>query len=548
MKKISKLLYVLILSMLFIVSAKAKIIMLSDIADKINESSTINEYEKLLSLEIDATASEETLTVSLKFGEEKYTFNYNLNGSTLECDEHTEEDFFVSYFVVDAINQVHGSKDGEFLENVNLFADEIEKYTLEKEGFELNEDNGSYIAKMNILKEIPLVDLSEFYFKPEEFEFIKKIIEDEEVGNQTGANAIMAYDVVIGSDTDKIVIGEKGGLTDRSYKSILSALEVMYGKKALEDFKEVYPSFDEGNYVLDGYEIMLEEEIEEYLFQDKVNVVVTVNKDYAKDMFLRTEYIGEEENGGDRKIILDFANNEFYTLGFFDSVKENDNAFLIKNVLEPVFMEFGEELEDDTIYYNIVDGKIVIGDERNSLFKLVVGDEDIKLIPTNKENKEAVHSVKSKEYDSCNFGHQHYKNVNYNLTVKVKSVYSVLDGENQTVNTTKKDKLSFRFDIDFAKFIESGKVYIDENIVDAKNYETSEGSTIITFKDSFVKGLSLGKHEIKVTTLTGDVKTTFNVVKMNNPDTGDNIITYISLLGLSIISLVGIIYNKKVLD
>ena len=127
--------------------------------------------------------------------------------------------------------------------------------------------------------------------------------------------------------------------------------------------------------------------------------------------------------------------------------------------------------------------------------------------------------------------------------------YKVLEGDKQTVDISKNEELTFRFNIEYSKFMEDGKVYIDGKLVDSSNYTVKEGSTIITFKNDFVKTLSAKEHTLKVTVADGEVETTFTIATTNavkNPNTGDNIMFYISLLGLSVTSLVGArIYQKK---
>lgn len=121
------------------------------------------------------------------------------------------------------------------------------------------------------------------------------------------------------------------------------------------------------------------------------------------------------------------------------------------------------------------------------------------------------------------------------------SSYKVLDGANQIISANK--ELTFRFNIEFAKFKAEGKVYVDGKLVDPSNYTAKEGSTVITFNADYVKKLSANEHTLKVTTNDGEVETKFTIT--NNPQTGDSIIFFISLLGLSIIGLISGLYMKK---
>ena len=141
---------------------------------------------------------------------------------------------------------------------------------------------------------------------------------------------------------------------------------------------------------------------------------------------------------------------------------------------------------------------------------------------------------------------------NINLEVVVeKIVYEVLEGANQKYTITKNSEAKFRINADFRLF-DDGKVYVDNELVDPKNYTAESGSTIITLKKEFVDTLSVGEHTLKVLFNDGgEAITTFNVAKVtvptDNPQTGDNIGFYIISGILSIVGLAGagIFYRRK---
>ena len=141
---------------------------------------------------------------------------------------------------------------------------------------------------------------------------------------------------------------------------------------------------------------------------------------------------------------------------------------------------------------------------------------------------------------------------NINLEVVVeKIVYEVTEGANQKYTITKNNEAKFRINADFRLFDE-GKVYVDNELVDPKNYTAESGSTIITLKKEFVDTLSIGEHTLKVLFNDGgEAITTFNVAKVtvptDNPQTGDNIGFYIISGILSIVGLAGagIFYRRK---
>lgn len=141
---------------------------------------------------------------------------------------------------------------------------------------------------------------------------------------------------------------------------------------------------------------------------------------------------------------------------------------------------------------------------------------------------------------------------NINLEVVVeKIVYEVTEGANQEYTITKDNEAKFKINADFRMF-DGGKVYVDNELVDPKNYTAESGSTIITLKKEFVDTLSVGKHTLKVLFNDGGQATTiFNVVKttipVENPNTLDNVMIYIVSGILSIIGISGTltIYKRK---
>ena len=141
---------------------------------------------------------------------------------------------------------------------------------------------------------------------------------------------------------------------------------------------------------------------------------------------------------------------------------------------------------------------------------------------------------------------------NINLEVVVeKIVYEVTEGANQEYIITKDNEAKFKINADFRLF-DTGKVYVDDELVDPNNYTAESGSTIITLKKEFVDTLSIGEHTLKVLFNDGgEAITTFNVAKVtvptDNPQTGDNIGFYIISGILSIVGLAGagIFYRRK---
>ena len=234
---------------------------------------------------------------------------------------------------------------------------------------------------------------------------------------------------------------------------------------------------------------------------------------------------------------------------------------------------------DKTLYYqNIKEGLLVTNDESVAVIKVVGNREENKAILTavnvGTKKSEVFKGLHTKytgsALDSDNIDgdiiletrYDYYTKCKYDFTFQYAKEevnpkeYKFTEGANQIYTIDESENAIFRIDADFSLF--DGKLYIDGTLVDAKNYKVESGSTIITLNKEYVDTLSIGEHTIKVEFSDGGSATTKFEVKakqvntektedITNPQTGDNIVTYIIL---SIISALGIaatvvINNKK---
>lgn len=123
------------------------------------------------------------------------------------------------------------------------------------------------------------------------------------------------------------------------------------------------------------------------------------------------------------------------------------------------------------------------------------------------------------------------------LVAYMDNEYDFLDN---TANQTYSGKGSFkvRVNADYSKF---KAIYMDGTKI--SEYKDEEGSTIITFDESYMKSLKNGTHNLVVYFSDGSAKTTVNIT--TNPLTLDNIMKYGIMFIVSIIGLVGIIVFVK---
>ena len=234
---------------------------------------------------------------------------------------------------------------------------------------------------------------------------------------------------------------------------------------------------------------------------------------------------------------------------------------------------------DKTLYYQVFNGSLLVTDNASiAVIKIVGNRSENKAILTavNVETKKSeVFKGLHMQYtgSAIDFGdhdggiiletrYDYYTRCKYEFTFQyVKEEvspkeYKFTEGANQIYTIDEAKNAIFRIDADFSLF--DGKLYIDGILVDAKNYKAVSGSTVITLNKEYVDTLSVGEHTIKVEFSDGGSATTKFEVKakqvntektedITNPQTGDNIETYIIL---SIISVLGIattivINNKK---
>lgn len=416
---------------------------LEEVAEAFNNNSTVESYKDYGYIYSASTDESEpdVLRISVTDPEEYASvFSWELDDSILSYEHITDEQLMMVMILADSIGQVNGYEEGELKDTLN--SPDIRNYTVENEGIEIKENGSYYSVKMDIDKKVPLVDLSDYYLTPEEFEIMTEILENSSSGNQMGKSLKMVYQLIADEDENVIYMGEKNELTQSAYKSVLSAIEVMYNKAAAQDFPSLYSDFSEGNVWLNGVVVEIDPELDADLaglFDGAQVVKLTFDNEYMKDKYMRTDYIGETIEYGDKTLTIDLTGNNSYNLDFFGSVSESgDIGFLYKYILEPVVEASGAEIVDDTIYFNIVDGKIVVGDKDNSIFKLVIKETEFEIVSTQPEAVKTIatakhENVKTTEYQEGKADvHERYGN--YQVTVNIAYGKETEDGAAKTDN------------------------------------------------------------------------------------------------------------------
>lgn len=167
--------------------------------------------------------------------------------------------------------------------------------------------------------------------------------------------------------------------------------------------------------------------------------------------------------------------------------------------------------------------------------KAVIYDEELNVVYSEKNNIFGIHLAYS------NYTH-YLLVVNTKDSTKITKLneYKLLEGKDQISNN---QDLTFKFS---GRLENLSKVELNDKELDVKNYEVKSGSTIITLNNNYLKTLSAGDYNLKVTYNDGGYSNvTFKVnekkeeqdILPENPETGDGI----SLIVIGVVvSLVGI--------
>ena len=194
-------------------------------------------------------------------------------------------------------------------------------------------------------------------------------------------------------------------------------------------------------------------------------------------------------------------------------VDENKGSITFDNNLDPKDIPEGQEV---SFTVKARDGyrvfNIKIEDENGNLVDYVKVNEDGEykfIMPSTNVVITATYKEKEEEDESHRF----------------------LEGMGQDFNLRTNNNLRFRVSIPYEDFTKTGKVYIDDELIDCKCYDLTEGSTIITFKDECSKKIKTGNHTIITTLENGTTcETNFTISDLKNPNTKDVIPLVIILM------------------
>lgn len=261
------------------------------------------------------------------------------------------------------------------------------------------------------------------------------------------------------------------------------------------------------------------------------------------------------------KGIIDLTDRQEYIIDFSKDDDELMNGLKLFADLEK------------TLYYKNVNGSLLKTDNENEAVIKIVGNKDenkayLTVLNTGNNESDSFKGLYTKytgsklQYDGTIDGiinetrTDYYIKCNYDFTFKYANkksettkeiIYKFLEGENQKYIINENTNAKFRIDADYSLFQNGGKVYVDDILIDTNNYTSESGSTIIILKKEYLSKLNAGEHKLKVVFNDGGVaESKFTISEtekeakeiIKNPQTSDNITTYITLFIISILAIV----------
>ena len=251
------------------------------------------------------------------------------------------------------------------------------------------------------------------------------------------------------------------------------------------------------------------------------------------------------------KLVLKFAEKSYdtdtYVIDYTSIDKLSSNNF--KQVWYKLYEEdLVDNYYDGTDVYS--DGELLLSVEKPS-YEDYEGMVSIAYHKDFDASDNAVFDVSNDEFVQEELSKMGITGVDYLsfLFKKLELKLTPFEGEEKIKTAfTAADSIKFRLDLDYQKYKDELKIYIDEKeLTKDKDYTLSEGSIIVTLADKFTNELELGSHTFSVNVAGGSLEVPFTIsateektdtktetTKTANPKTGDNIFGYLTACIISI--------------
>lgn len=230
---------------------------LNYIATKLN--AYLNDYYTNTDIVASASVSENIITVSINDDIIETNYNYILNDDILSCEFSTEK----SVIGIDLFNIIISFVEEKYFDVIQndtintLENDEAKTFTLETDNYELSESSNKIIGKLNVNKQITILDFNTDYIKISDLTEETTLIKENDTYQKSINNLVLQK--IDNGNNIIISIFEKDLLTENTYKSLISFLTILYDEVEADSFKEQYPGITE-DFTFDKYIIAVNPE------------------------------------------------------------------------------------------------------------------------------------------------------------------------------------------------------------------------------------------------------------------------------------------------
>ena len=232
MKKVFIGLWILICStFMFVVNAAE--VDIDDVVNALNTGNVANSYKESGG-SIKVTHDEDSVDIKIDVNNDKSEMSFSLEGSivTAYIKKDDKDAFSKAYIMQELIEEasiLHGYRYGEITNMINSGA--LDDYKIETHGLQQTLDSkGNLEIKVDVSKKIQAAKLDDVYLEKTDLESYREYIAGDGSCGKTKGNIYFYMNTV--DNTKNIVIAEKVGITDNSYMSFMSVIEIMFNGDA----------------------------------------------------------------------------------------------------------------------------------------------------------------------------------------------------------------------------------------------------------------------------------------------------------------------------
>lgn len=218
--------------------------------------------------------SDNKLTITFKNNDHKGKLIGTLENNIISFDIKSDDEnalvkAMLIYAIADSIGQINGNEKNYVSSMISSI--DIGSVTLEDQGIELSTKDNINTYRFKVNQKFELGDINNIYLEIKDLEEYKDILNGDGFVQTTKANLVFYKSYIHSKNV--IYICEPNKLTVRTYNSLLSFIELMYGSDYKNEFIKNYPNLISSN-VLNKFNIIVDYQPEE---EELVKNIITEN-------------------------------------------------------------------------------------------------------------------------------------------------------------------------------------------------------------------------------------------------------------------------------